>query len=78
MLFGKLGKLGPIGNFAVRLMRARGFGLIISSCLLPLQPQVDGVATDPKYLCSFTLLHAVQLDGVDYLLAQVITVSFCH
>jgi hypothetical protein len=29
-------------------------------------------------LCSFTLLHAVQLDGVDYLLAQVITVSFCH
>ena len=59
MLLGKLGKLVPIGNFAVRLMRTGGFGVIISSCLLPLEPQVDGVATDPKHLGSFTLLHTV-------------------
>lgn len=59
MLLGKLGKLGPIGNFAVRLMRTSRFSLIIARALLPLQPQVDGVTTDAKYLCGFAFPHAV-------------------
>jgi hypothetical protein len=68
MPLGKRRKRLPISNFVDRAMGAIRFRSVITSGGLPLQPQVNRVATQLKDLCRFTFAHAVQLNRVNHFL----------
>jgi len=78
MRFGKDAKCLPVPNFVPIAGWFIRFGLEVASLTLSLQPQVERVATDAEQLANFAFLHAVELNRLDDLLTQVVTVGFCH
>ena len=78
MRFGKDAKCFPVPNFVPIAGWFIRFGLEVASLTLSLQPQVERVATDAEQLANFAFLHAVELNRLDDLLTQVVTVGFCH
>lgn len=78
MHFGKGPKCLPIPDFVPIAGWFIRFGLEVASLTLSLQPQVDRIATDVEQLTNFAFLHAIELNRLDHLLTQVVTVGSCH
>ena len=72
------GNVSAIGHVVNGAMEAIGFGLVIASFGLPLQPQINRVATDLKDLSRFAFSHAIQLDRANDFLPQIVTLCFAH
>ena len=76
MQFGKLSELVPIRDFVGSAMGTIRLCLVVSGFSLPLQPQVNRVATELEDLSRFAFLHPIELDGLNDFLTQVVAVGF--
>lgn len=78
MSFGKGTEFIPVRDFVSTPRRSIRLRFVISRLTPPLQPQVNGIATDLKQLSGFALLYAIQLNRFDDFLTQVVAVGLCH
>ena len=50
----------------------------VSGFSFTLQPQVNRVSADVEEFTGFAFLQSIELDGLDHLLTEIVTVRFSH
>ncbi len=78
MDFGKLPKLVAIGDFVPIARRLVQLSLTIPRFGFALEPKVNGVATNIEQFTGLAFPEAIQLNGLDDFLSEVVAIGFSH